>query len=264
MLQIFKPTSPSRRHLVLLKNTTLEKSSTFQHLVKGFNRNFGKNNQGRITCRHRGGGHKRVYRNISFERTQVHSGKVIGIEYDPNRSANIAAILNTKLALSFYILAPEGLELNQNITTSEKTSISLGNTLPLQNIPIGTNIHNINLKNTFKFVRSAGTVAQLIQKNTTHALVRLASGQVKTIPINVFATIGRVSNSDFHSIVSGKAGRTRWLNKRPSVRGVAKNPVDHPHGGGEGKTSGGRPSATPKGFITKGKPTVKNKKNYIF
>jgi large subunit ribosomal protein L2 len=189
---------------------------------------------------------------------------VIKILYDPNRSANIAYIKNN--LYSYLILAPEGLQINQYIKSSSNAELKVGNALPLQNIPIGSLIHNISLypQSRGKLIRSAGTSAQLIQKiNNKYAKIRLNSGELKLILLTCYATLGIVSNINHKKIKLGKAGRSRWLNKRPSVRGVAKNPVDHPHGGGEGKTSGGRPSVTPKGKITKGKPTRKKKKKKL-
>jgi len=261
MLKKYKPSSPAQRHLILINNQQLTNQPKFKHLVKGFKRCFGKNNQGKITIKHRGGGHKRTYRQISFLRTSIHKGKVLTIEYDPNRSANIAAIFNSKLCFEFYIIAPNGLKIGDFIKTSFASEANIGNSLPLTNIAIGTNIHNIalNKNQPAKLTRSAGTTAQVIQKNTNKILVRLPSGQNIPLPSNSLATIGRVSNLEFSNIVSSKAGRSRWLNRRPKVRGVAKNPIDHPHGGGEGKTSGGRPSVSFKGKITKGKPTVRKK-----
>nr|YP_010886818.1 ribosomal protein L2 [Paralagenidium karlingii]WJH17920.1 ribosomal protein L2 [Paralagenidium karlingii] len=261
-----KPTTPSQRHTNLLKNRSLDAQIKNKKLIKGFQRANGRNNQGKITVRHRGGGHKRNYRQISFNReiTKV-NGNVTHILYDPNRTANIALIQNQKE--SFLILAPEGLQKNTYIQTSKKAELKIGNALPLKSIPIGSLIHNISLypKMKAQIARSAGTSAQLIQKiNNRSAQIRLKSGELKSIPLSCYATLGVVSNIDHKKIKLGKAGRSRWLNRRPKVRGVAKNPVDHPHGGGEGKTSGGRPSVSPQGKITKGKPTrKKNKKRLI-
>jgi large subunit ribosomal protein L2 len=255
-----KPITPSQRQTFLLKKNNLTKTFKIKHLIKGFKRSHGRNNQGKITIRHRGGGHKRLYRQISFNRTVTLNGFVNKILYDPNRSAHIAYIINKNK--SYFILAPDGLKINQYIESSYNADLQIGNALPLKNIPIGTIIHNISLKpNTNgKLIRSAGTSAQLIQKiNDKYAKIRLNSGELKLILLTCFATIGVVSNINHNKIKLGKAGRSRWLNRRPSVRGVAMNPVDHPHGGGEGKTSGGRPSVTPKGKITKGKPTRKKK-----
>jgi len=260
-----KPITPSQRHTILFKKN-LDKNIKIKKLIKGFQRSNGRNNQGKITVRHRGGGHKRLYRKISFNRSLNNiEGFVERILYDPNRSANIAYITNK--INSFFILAPEGLEKNQYIKSCSDAELKIGNALPLKNIPIGSLIHNISLNynSKGKLIRSAGTSAQLIQKiNEKYAKIRLSSGELKLILLTCYATLGVVSNINFKKIKLGKAGRSRWLNRRPSVRGVAKNPVDHPHGGGEGKTSGGRPSVTHQGRITKGKPTrKKNKKKLL-
>jgi len=244
----------------LLKKNNLTKTFKIKNLIKGFKRANGKNNQGKITVRHRGGGHKRLYRKISFNRSQNIEGYVTKILYDPNRSANIAYIKND--LQSHLILAPEGLNLNQYIKSSPEAELKVGNALPLKNIPIGSLIHNISLypNSKGKLIRSAGTSAQLIQKiNNKYAKIRLSSGELKLILLSCYATLGIVSNINHKKIKLGKAGRSRWLNRRPKVRGVAKNPVDHPHGGGEGKTSGGRHPVTPWGKSTKGKRTRSNK-----
>ena len=259
-----KSNTPSQRQLFLLNKKNLTKSIKIKKLTKGFHQSNGKNNQGKITVRHRGGGHKRLYRKISFNRNLNIKGTVSNILYDPNRSANIAYIQNK--FNSYLILAPEGLELNQFIESSENAELKIGNALPLKNIPIGSLIHNISLypNSKGKLIRSAGTSAQLIQKiNNKFAKIRLNSGELKLILLSCYATLGIVSNIHHKKIKLGKAGRSRWLNRRPKVRGVAKNPVDHPHGGGEGKTSGGRPSVSFTGKITKGKPTRKKKKLII-
>lgn len=267
------PITPSQRQTVLFKNTDIiehnnilkyKKYSVKNKLIKGFQRANGRNNQGKITVRHRGGGHKRSYRLISFKRILPYSKlKVHFIEYDPNRSSNIARIYNLDTLEKFFILAPEGLKIGDIIQNGPEASLNIGSSLPLLNIPIGSIIHNISLKpfEKSKLIRSAGTSAQLVQKlSNNYAKIRLNSGELRLIPLNCTATLGRVSNINHKKIKLGKAGRNRWLNKRPHVRGVAMNPVDHPHGGGEGKTSGGRPSVSPQGHITKGKPTRSNKK----
>ena len=258
------PLTPSQRQTFLLKKNNLTQKFNIKPLTKGFQRANGRNNQGKITVRHRGGGHKRLYRLINFNRSKNIEGLVTKILYDPNRSANIAYIKNN--FQSHLILAPEGLKINQYIKSSSNAELKTGNALPLQNIPIGSLIHNISLypQSKGKLIRSAGTSAQLIQKiKNKYAKIRLNSGELKLILLTCYATLGIVSNINHKKIKLGKAGRSRWLNKRPSVRGVAKNPVDHPHGGGEGKTSGGRPSVTPKGKITKGKSTRNKKKKLI-
>lgn len=263
-----KPITPSLRQTILLKKNDLSKSFKIKKLTKGFKRSNGRNNQGKITVRHRGGGHKRLYRIIEFNRgNPCREGFVSKILYDPNRTANIAYI--KKDQESFFILAPNGIHENQYIESSEQAPLKVGNALPLRNIPIGSLIHNISIRpnEKGKLVRSAGTSAQLIQKlNNKYAKIRLNSGELKLILLSSYATLGILSNINHKKIKLGKAGRSRWFNRRPKVRGVAMNPVDHPHGGGEGKTSGGRPSVSPQGKITKGKPTrKKNKKklNYV-
>lgn len=256
-----KPTTPSQRQTVLFKKELTKNWKSIKKLTKGFQRSNGRNNQGKITVRHRGGGHKRKYRLIHFNRINL-NGNVQSIEYDPNRSSNIACILETN-GEKKYILAPEGLKLNEKIESGSDVILKIGNALPLRNIPIGSTIHNISLKPFSKgqFIRSAGTSAQLIQKvDNKYAKIRLISGEQRLILLDCYATLGVVSNINHKKIKLGKAGRSRWLNKRPHVRGVAMNPVDHPHGGGEGKTSGGRPSVSPQGKITKGKPTRSKKK----
>jgi len=264
MLKHFKPITPSQRHTVLLNNKHLNAKTNVSRLIKNLKRKQGRNNQGKITVKHRGGGHKRLYRKISFKRNKNIQGFVKGVEYDPNRSSNIALIENQ--GNFFYILAPENLKVGDWIESGPNAAINIGNSLPLKNIPLGSLIHNISLKpySGGQLIRSAGTFAQLLQKNHgKYAKVRLISGEQRLIPLECEATLGIVSNVDYKNIKIGKAGRNRWLNKRPKVRGVAKNPIDHPHGGGEGKTSGGRPSVSFTGRITKGKPTVKKKNKYI-
>ena len=263
MLKNFKAITPSQRHTILLNNKHLNSKKTLPKLIKGFQRSHGRNNQGKITSKHRGGGHKRRYRKISFKRNNI-KGFVQSIEYDPNRSANIAAI--TYEDKSTYILAHEGLSVGDWIESGKDAVIKRGNSLLLKDLPLGSVIHNISLKpyKGGQLARSAGTSAQLLQKNHgKYAKVRLSSGEQRLISLDCEATLGIVSNIDHKNIKIGKAGRNRWLNKRPKVRGVAKNPIDHPHGGGEGKTSGGRPSVSFTGRITKGKPTVTKKNKYI-
>ena len=260
IIKKINPKTPSQRQTILLNKNNLSKKFKFKKLIKGFYRSNGKNNTGKITVKHRGGGHKRLYRKITFNRFSKIKGFVKNILYDPNRSANIAYIENNKD--SFFILAPYNLKINQFIETGSNIEFNVGNSLPLLDIPIGSHIHNISLQpnSKGKLIRSAGTFAELIQKiNNKYAKIKLSSGKIKLVLLSCYATLGRVSNIHYNKIKLGKAGRSRWLNKRSKVRGVAKNPVDHPHGGGEGKTSGGRPSVTPKGIITKGKPTKKKK-----
>jgi large subunit ribosomal protein L2 len=263
MIKKFKPITPSQRHTAMLDKTIFKTKPSLPHLIKGLKRSNGRNNQGKITVRHRGGGHKRNYRLISFKRFNL-SGEVTSIEYDPNRSANIAAIQPINKPAE-YILAPENLILGQWIESGETCALLLGNCLPLTNIPLGTIVHNISLKSNKggQLARSAGTYAKIINKTQTTAILELKSGIKQEIPLNCYATIGKVSNPDYKNQKLGKAGRSRWLNCRPKVRGVAKNPVDHPHGGGEGKTSGGRPSVSFTGRLTKGKPTRKKPRKKI-
>lgn len=263
--KIIKPITPSQRQTVLFINN-LTKKLFIKKLTKGFQRSNGRNNQGKITVRHRGGGHKRLYRQIKFNRINT-EGIVKAISYDPNRSANIANIFDPKTNNNFYILAPEGLKVNDKIESGPNSELKIGNAMPLSNIPIGSIIHNISLRpfEKGKLIRSAGTSAQLLQKTeNNYAKIRLNSGELRLILLNCYATLGIVSNINHKKIKLGKAGRSRWLNRRPHVRGVAMNPVDHPHGGGEGKTSGGRPSVSPKGIITKGKSTRSKKKTNKF
>lgn len=259
-----KPITPSQRQTILLKKNYLSKKFKIKKLIKGFKRCNGRNNSGKITVQHKGGGHKRLYRLINFNRSKNIEGYVDKILYDPNRSANIALIKNN--FKNNFIIAPDGLILGQYIKSSIDADLITGNALPLDKITIGSLIHNISIfpKTEGKLIRSAGTYAQLIQKiNNKYAKIRLSSGELKLILLSCYATLGIVSNINYKIIKKGKAGRSRWLNIRPTVRGVAKNPIDHPHGGGEGKTSGGRPSVTPKGKLTKGLPTRKKKKKKL-
>jgi large subunit ribosomal protein L2 len=259
------PITPSQRQTILFKKN-LNKKLIIKKLTIGFKRSNGRNNQGKITVKHRGGGHKRLYRKIEFNRINT-KGIVKNFLYDPNRSANIVNIYNYYEKKNFFIIAPEGLNIKDNIESGPLASIKIGNSLPLYNIPIGSIIHNISLKplEKGKLIRSAGTSAQLLQKlKNNYGIIRLNSNELRLILLSCYATLGIVSNINHKKIKLGKAGRSRWLNIRPSVRGVAMNPIDHPHGGGEGKTSGGRPSVTPFGKITKGKPTRSNKKKNLF
>ena len=266
-LKKYKPITPSLRERLIVKRTELWKGKPFKKLVKGLTKTGGRNNQGRVTMFHIGGGHKRLYRIIDFKRNLFNiSGKVIRVEYDPNRSCWIALIYYTNGVFS-YIIAPNGLAIGDIVVSGENVSIKLGNSLPLKKIPIGTLIHNIELKpgKGGQLSRSAGSYAQLIKKEaSSYGMIRLPSGEQRLISLECMATVGTVSNLDNKNINLGKAGAKRWLNRRPVVRGVAMNPVDHPHGGGEGRTSGGRPSVTPWGKATKGKPTRSPKKKNPF
>jgi large subunit ribosomal protein L2 len=237
-------------------------SSPEKSLLKPIRRTGGRNANGRITCRHRGGGHKRFYRIIDFKRDKTGvPAKVASIEYDPNRSARIA-LLNYVDGEKRYILAPANLSVGDTVLAGPDADIKPGNALPLSSIPLGTHIHNIELRlgKGGQIVRSAGTFAQLMAKEDKYALVKLPSGEVRMVLIKCMATIGQIGNSEHDSIDLGKAGRKRYLGRRPKVRGVAMNPVDHPMGGGEGRSSGGRHPCSPKGIPAKGFRTRKNKK----
>ncbi len=261
-LKKFKPTTPGRRGLVLVNRAGLWKGGPVKALSEGLTKSGGRNNAGRITARRRGGGHKRLYRMVDFKRRKFDvPAKVVRLEYDPNRTAFIALIEYDDGEVS-YILAPQRLEAGDTVVSGEKADIKPGNAMPLASIPVGTIVHNVEMKagKGGQIARSAGTYVQLVGRDAGHALLRLGSGEVRMVRAECMATIGAVSNSDQGNIKLGKAGRKRWLGKRPSVRGVAMNPVDHPHGGGEGRTSGGRHPVTPWGRPTKGAKTRHNKK----
>lgn len=266
-LKYYKPITPGRRHLIGIdyKVENIWRKDPIKSLVKKCSRTGGRNNQGRTTIFHRGGGAKRLYRCIDFKRQSLFEvpAKIQRIEYDPNRSCFIALIIYKTGDLA-YIIAPKNIKVGDFILTSKNKNpeIKLGNCLPLKNVPIGSTIHNIELYpgKGGQICRSAGTEAKLIKRDRDSALIRLTSNKEKTLSINCFCTIGSVSNSDHKNRSYGKAGQTRWQGKKPTVRGVAMNPIDHPHGGGEGKTSGGRCSVTPWGIPTKGYKTRRNKK----
>jgi large subunit ribosomal protein L2 len=256
-LKKFKPTSAGRRHQTNTAFGELTTSSPEKSLVRGLTKRGGRNSAGRITCRHRGGGHKRRYRFIDFKRNKLDiPARVASIEYDPNRSARIA-LLHYVDGDKRYIVAPQQLKTGDVVVSGETADIQAGNTLPLRFIPLGTLIHNIELRpgKGAQMVRSAGTVAQLLAKEGTYSHIRLPSGEVRLVHLDCKATIGQISNLEHENISYGKAGKTRWLGRRPHVRGVVMNPVDHPHGGGEGRTSGGRHPVTPWGVPTKGYKT---------
>lgn len=259
----YRPTSPGRRNMSVSTFEEITTDKPEKSLLAPLNKKGGRNNQGRITVRHQGGGHKRKYRIIDFKRNKDGiPGKVATIEYDPNRTANIA-LIHYLDGEKRYILAPHGLKVGDMIESGPDADIKVGNALPLKNIPVGTVIHNIELKpgRGGQLVRAAGTEAQLLGKEGDMAIVRLSSGEVRYIRSECRATIGQVGNVDHENIRIGKAGRSRWLGRRPSVRGVAMNPVDHPHGGGEGKAPIGRKSpVTPWGKPTLGYKT--RKKNH--
>lgn len=257
----YKPTSPGRRFMTSSTFQEISKKKPEKSLLVPLNKTGGRNRDGLITVRHRGGGHKRMYRIIDFKRNKDGvPAKVAAIEYDPNRSARIALLYYVD-GEKRYILAPLGLEVGDMIESGPGADIKTGNNLPLKNIPVGTTIHNIELQpeKGGQMVRSAGVAAQLLAKEGDYAHVRLPSGEVRLVSVNCRATIGQVSNIDHENIRVGKAGRTRWKGFRPSVRGVVMNPVDHPHGGGEGKSSIGRHPVTPWGKPTLGAKTRKKK-----
>ena len=261
-LKKFNPTTPGRRGLVLVNRAGLWKGKPVKALTEGLNKKGGRNNAGRITARRRGGGHKRLYRVIDFKRRKFDvPAKVLRLEYDPNRTAFIALLEYEDGELG-YILAPQRLDDGDTVISGDKVDIKPGNAMPLASIPVGTIVHNVEMKpgKGGQIARSAGTYVQLVGRDAGHALLRLGSGEARMVRAECMATIGAVSNSDQANIKLGKAGRKRWLGKRPSVRGVAMNPVDHPHGGGEGRTSGGRHPVTPWGRPTKGAKTRHNKK----
>ena len=261
-LKQHKPVTPGRRGLVTIDREGLWKGKPEKTLTEGLRKNGGRNNTGRITARRRGGGHKRRYRVVDFKRLKSGvSATVERLEYDPNRTAYIALIKYEDGEVA-YILAPQRLAAGDQVISGERVDIKPGNALPMQNIPVGTIIHNVEMKvgKGGQIARSAGTYAQLIGKDQGYAQLRLNSGELRMVRGECMATIGAVSNPDNQNIKLGKAGRKRWLGKRPAVRGVAMNPVDHPHGGGEGRTSGGRHPVTPWGKPTKGKRTRSNKK----
>jgi len=261
-LKSYKPTTPAQRQLVLVDRSDLWKGKPEKSLTEGLRGQGGRNNLGRITVRFRGGGHKRRYRLVDFKRTKVDMiATVERLEYDPNRTAFIALIKYEDGTLS-YILAPQRLAVGDQVVSGVKADIKPGNALPLKNIPVGTIVHNVELKagKGGQLACSAGTFVQLVGKDQGYAQIRLSSGELRVVRGECLATIGAVSNPDQQNISLGKAGRKRWMGFRPHVRGVAMNPIDHPHGGGEGRTSGGRHPVTPWGKPTKGKKTRNNKK----
>ncbi|MEL7482112.1 MAG: 50S ribosomal protein L2 [Pseudomonadota bacterium] len=260
-LKTFNATSPGRRQLVLVDRSDLHKGRPVKALTEGLTKSGGRNNNGRITARRIGGGSKRLYRKIDFKRNKFDvEATVERLEYDPNRTAFIALIRYTD-GEQAYIIAPQRLSVGDKVISSDKADIKPGNTLPLKNIPVGTIIHNIELKpkKGAQMVRSAGTYAQLVGRDGGYAQIKLSSGELRMVLDQCLATVGAVSNPDNMNQVLSKAGRKRWQGKRPSVRGVVMNPFDHPHGGGEGKSSGGRHPVTPWGKKTRGPKTRKNK-----
>ena len=267
-IKVYKPYTPSSREKTCLDFSTLTKVKPEKSLVVSSHRARGRNNNGRITIRHKGGGHKRRYRLIDFKRNKVNiPGQVVSIEYDPNRNANIA-LINYSDGEKRYILHPEKLTVGSTILAGEKSEIKIGNALPLANIPLGTDVHNIELLpgKGGQLVRAAGTSAKILAKENEYVILRLSSKEIRLFKQECFATIGRVSNSEIYNVVLGKAGRKRWLGVRPSVRGSVMNPVDHPHGGGEGRCPIGKPRPlTPWGKPALGIKTRKRKnKSDIF
>jgi len=262
----FKPVTPSRRFMTVVTRDEITKDRPEKSLVEGKTRSGGRNNKGQITIWFRGGGHKRRYRIVDFRRDKTGvPARVAAIEYDPNRSARIA-LLHYADGEKRYILAPVGLTVGQTVVSGPEADIRPGNALPLENIPSGTTIHNIELRpgKGGQMVRSAGAAAQLVSKEGEWALIKLPSGEVRKVSVKCYATIGQVGNLDHENESLGKAGRSRWKGRRPHNRGVSMNPVDHPHGGGEGRTSGGRHPVTPWGQPTRGYKTRNNKRTDRF
>jgi len=259
-LKSYKPSTPGQRQLVLVDRSELWSGKPVKALTEGLRQKGGRNNLGRITQRWRGGGHKRRYRLIDFKRRKEGTAEVVRLEYDPNRSGFIALVRYEDGELN-YILAPQRLKAGDKVVAGERVDVKPGNAMPMRNIPVGTIIHNVEMKpgKGGQLARSAGTFVQLVGRDAGYAVLRLSSGEVRMVRGECYATIGAVSNPDQQNVSISKAGRNRWLGRRPSVRGVAMNPVDHPHGGGEGKTSGGRHPVTPWGKPTKGKKTRHNK-----
>jgi large subunit ribosomal protein L2 len=257
-----KPTSPGRRFRVKVSNPELHKGKPCESLIAKLSKTGGRNNKGRITTRHIGGGHKRSYRIIDFKRDKDNiAAKVERLEYDPNRNANIALLLYID-GERRYIIAPKYLKAGDSVMSGKDSDISVGNSLPMENIPVGTQVHCIEMKpgKGAQIARSAGTVAQIAAIDGDYVTVKLRSGEMRKIFSKCKATIGEVGNSEYSLQSHGKAGAKRWLGVRPTVRGVAMNPIDHPHGGGEGKTSGGRHPVSPWGTPTKGYKTRSNKR----
>jgi large subunit ribosomal protein L2 len=261
-LKVYKPNTPAQRGLVLTDKSELYKGKPEKTLTVGKSSKGGRDSSGHITSRYRGGGHKRKYRIIDFKRNKFDAvATVERIEYDPNRTCYIALVKYEDNELS-YIIAPQKLAAGDKVVSGKDVDIKIGNTLPLRNIPTGTIIHNVEMKpgKGGQLARSAGSYVQLTGKDSGYALIKLKSGEIRKVPLECLATIGAVSNPDHQNQNLGKAGRVRWMGKRPHVRGVAMNPVDHPHGGGEGKTSGGRHPVSPTGKPAKGGKTRAAKK----
>jgi large subunit ribosomal protein L2 len=260
-LKTFKPVTPGLRQLVIVDRSELYKGKPVKTLTEGKTSKGGRNNLGRVTVRFRGGGHKQAYRLVDFKRRKLDvAAKVERIEYDPNRTAFIALVRYADGDLS-YILAPQRLAVGDEVISGNQVDVKPGNAMPIANIPVGTIVHNVEMKigKGGAIARSAGTYAQIVGRDQGYVILRLNSGEQRLVHGQCFATIGAVSNPDHMNTSIGKAGRSRWLGRRPHNRGVTMNPIDHPHGGGEGRTSGGRHPVTPWGKPTKGKKTRSNK-----
>ena len=261
-LKSFKPTTPGQRQLVIVDRSGLWKGKPVKKLTEGLTKSGGRNNHGRITAQHRGGGHKRAYRSVDFRRAKRDvAAEVERLEYDPNRTAFIA-LVKYEDGEQAYILAPQRLKVGDKVIASDnQVDVKPGNAMPLSAMPVGTIVHNVELKpgKGGQIARSAGTYVQLVGRDQGYALLRLKSGETRMVRSECMATVGAVSNPDHMNTSTGKAGRSRWKGRRPVVRGVVMNPIDHPHGGGEGRTSGGRHPVTPWGKPTKGKRTRSNK-----
>ena len=261
-LKTFRPTTPSTRQLVLIDRSHLHKGRPAKHLTEPQKEYGGRNNTGRITTRWRGGGHKKLYRVIDFKRRKFDvEGTIERLEYDPNRSAFIA-LVSYPDGEQVYILAPQRISVGDKVISSPKADVKPGNAMPLAAMPVGTIVHNVEFKAGAggKIARSAGTYVQFVGRDQGYGILRLNSGETRKVRLECMATVGAVSNPDHMNEVIGKAGRNVWKGKRPSVRGTAMNPIDHPHGGGEGRTSGGRHPVTPWGKPTKGYKTRRNKR----
>ncbi|MBI1300312.1 MAG: 50S ribosomal protein L2 [Alphaproteobacteria bacterium] len=262
-LKKFNPITPGTRQLIQVDRSDLHKGAPEKSLTEGLKKSGGRNNMGRMTSRNTGGGHKRRYRMIDWKRTKYDmEATVLRLEYDPNRTAFIA-LIEYKDGEKAYILAPQRLSAGDKVISGEKTDVKPGNAMKMKNMPVGTIIHNIEMKpgKGAQMVRSAGTFAQLVGRDQGYAQIKLASGELRVVLSDCMASVGAVSNPDHMNTNMGKAGRNRWKGRRPHVRGVVMNPVDHPHGGGEGRTSGGRHPVTPWGVPTKGYKTRSKKKD---
>ncbi|MCW5749313.1 MAG: 50S ribosomal protein L2 [Alphaproteobacteria bacterium] len=260
-LKSYKPVTPSLRQLVLVDRSGLHKGKPVKALTEGKRKTGGRNNHGHVTGTHRGGGHKQRYRLVDFKRRKFDKAATVErLEYDPNRTAFLA-LIKYEDGEQAYILAPQRLKAGDQVVSGERVDIKPGNAMPLANMPVGTIVHNVEMKpgKGGQIARSAGTYCQLVGKDAGYAQLKLSSGEVRMVRGECLATVGAVSNPDQQNVNYGKAGRIRWLGRRPVTRGVAMNPIDHPHGGGEGRTSGGRHPVTPWGKPTKGKKTRRNK-----